>query len=157
MFAGELRLHATIPFIISTFALASLAYNIDTSPPLAFLSLLAATSIWGSNGILYSYPAAFLQGPAAATGIALINTVASLGGVIGPMLLGGLAWLCHFLLCAMGQAPQTQHAKADKTTADFDPSATEIVRASLVRCILDECTARGWLLFLLHLRTPQLA
>lgn len=85
---GELRLHATIPFVISTFALASLAYHIDTSPPLAFLSLLAATSIWGSNGILYSYPAAFLQGPAAATGIALINTIGSLGGVIGPMLLG---------------------------------------------------------------------
>ncbi|KAK9837559.1 hypothetical protein WJX74_000209 [Apatococcus lobatus] len=85
---GEVRLHATIPFVISTFALASLAYYIDTSPPLAFLSLLAATSIWGSNGILYSYPAAFLQGPAAATGIALINTIGSLGGVIGPMLLG---------------------------------------------------------------------
>lgn len=38
-----------------------------------------------------SWPAAFLSGPAAATGIALINSCGSVGGFAGPFLLGALA------------------------------------------------------------------
>ena len=39
---------------------------------------------------MYSYPATFLQGAAAATGVALINSIANVGGMIGPYLIGRL-------------------------------------------------------------------
>ena len=55
------------------------------------MSLLAATLAWAPNGIMYSYPATFLQGPAAATGVALINSIANIGGMIGPYLIGRLS------------------------------------------------------------------
>ena len=67
------------------------------SPFLAFISLLAATLAWAPNGIMYSYPATFLQGAAAATGVALINSIANIGGMIGPYLIGRLARLTALL------------------------------------------------------------
>jgi ACS family tartrate transporter-like MFS transporter len=46
---------------------------------------------------MYSYPATFLQGAAAATGVALINSIANIGGMIGPYLIGGRATLSALL------------------------------------------------------------
>ena len=89
----------TIPLAISSLALASMSHTMAHSPFLAFMSLLAATLAWAPNGIMYSYPATFLQGPAAATGVALINSIANIGGMIGPYLIGGLAWLYMARLC----------------------------------------------------------
>ena len=40
------------------------------------------------DAVMASWPATFLQGPAAATGVALINSVGSVGGMIGPALIG---------------------------------------------------------------------
>ena len=37
-----------------------------------------------------SWPASFLSGPAAATGFAVINSCGSIGGFIGPFLIGAL-------------------------------------------------------------------
>ena len=88
--AGERRWHVTIPLAISSLALASMAHTMEHSPSLAFLSLLVATLAWAPNGIMYSYPATFLQGAAAATGVALINSIANVGGMIGPYLIGQL-------------------------------------------------------------------
>lgn len=59
------------------------------------LALLVATLAWAPNGIMYSYPATFLQGAAAATGVALINSIANIGGMIGPYLIGRLLCLCR--------------------------------------------------------------
>jgi len=78
----------TIPLAISSLALASMSHTMAHSPFLAFMSLLAATLAWAPNGIMYSYPATFLQGAAAATGVALINSIANIGGMIGPYLIG---------------------------------------------------------------------
>ncbi|KAK9816765.1 hypothetical protein WJX72_004884 [[Myrmecia] bisecta] len=88
--SGERRLHTTIPFAIGSVALACLGYSMSRNPWAAFLSLLAATAIWGPAGIVSSFPATFLSGPAAATGVALINSVANLGGMVGPYLIGSL-------------------------------------------------------------------
>ncbi|KAL0050402.1 hypothetical protein WJX82_010597 [Trebouxia sp. C0006] len=85
---GERRWHVTIPLAISSLALASMSHTMAHSPFLAFMSLLAATLAWAPNGIMYSYPATFLQGAAAATGVALINSIANIGGMIGPYLIG---------------------------------------------------------------------
>lgn len=91
---GERRWHVTIPLAISSLALASMAHTMEHSPSLAFLALLVATLAWAPNGIMYSYPATFLQGAAAATGVALINSIANIGGMIGPYLIGRVLCLC---------------------------------------------------------------
>ena len=92
--AGERRWHVTVPLAISSIALASMAHTMEHRPSLAFLALLVATLAWAPNGIMYSYPATFLQGAAAATGVALINSIANIGGMIGPYLIGRLLCLC---------------------------------------------------------------
>ena len=92
--AGERRWHVTIPLAVSSLALASMAHTMEHRPSLAFLALLVATLAWAPNGIMYSYPATFLQGAAAATGVALINSIANIGGMIGPYLIGGLLCIC---------------------------------------------------------------
>jgi hypothetical protein len=38
--------------------------------------------------VLASWPATFLQGSAAATGVALINSVGSVGSLLGPVFVG---------------------------------------------------------------------
>ena len=98
--AGERRWHVTIPLAVSSLALASMAHTMEHSPSLAFLSLLVATLAWAPNGIMYSYPATFLQGAAAATGVALINSIANIGGMIGPYLIGELC--CDSLVKSCG-------------------------------------------------------
>lgn len=92
--AGEKRWHVTIPLALSSCALAAMSHTMARSPLLAFVCLLTATLAWAPNGILYSYPATFLQGPAAATGVALINSIANIGGMIGPYLIGN-SYMAH--------------------------------------------------------------
>ncbi|CAL5219790.1 g1695 [Coccomyxa viridis] len=84
---GETRLHSSVPFLLGSVALLSMAFFLDHNPSAAFVSLLGATIIWGSGGVVYSLPATFLSGPAAAVGIALVNTFGACGG-IGPVLVG---------------------------------------------------------------------
>ena len=49
---------------------------------------LAAVGVWGSFGPFWSLPASFLSGPAAAAGIALVNSIGNVGGFVGPYLIG---------------------------------------------------------------------
>ena len=56
-------------------------------PSLAAISL-AAVGIWGTFGPFWSLPASFLSGPAAAAGIALVNSIGNVGGFVGPYLVG---------------------------------------------------------------------
>lgn len=55
------------------------------------LLIFGAAGAWCIHGPLHSWPATFLQGNAAATGTALINSMGALGGFIGPSLIGFLA------------------------------------------------------------------
>ncbi|BDA42609.1 Putative tartrate transporter [Coccomyxa sp. Obi] len=87
---GERRLHSSIPFLVGAAALTTMAFFMDSDPSAAFVSLLGATIVWGPAGVVYSLPATFLQGPAAATGIALINSLANVGGMVGPTITGHL-------------------------------------------------------------------
>ena len=54
---------------------------------LAALSL-AAMGVWGTLGPFWALPTAFLTGRAAAGGVALVNSVANIGGFVGPTLMG---------------------------------------------------------------------
>lgn len=102
------------------------------SPFLAFMSLLAATLAWAPNGIMYSYPATFLQGAAAATGVALINSIANIGGMIGPYLIGRRARLSALLIsCHCGQ----------KTAVQLHGSELVRERQSLFDCVCQQIIA----------------
>jgi len=62
-----------------------------TDPVLVIVSFcVAACGIYAALAIFWTLPTAILRGTAAAGGIALINSVANLGGFFGPYLTGFL-------------------------------------------------------------------
>ncbi len=86
----ERRYHAAIPLVIGGVALVSLG---ATRSPLLSIVLwsFVAMGIYSFFGPFFSIPSNFLAGFSAASGIALINSVGSLGGFVGPSVIGGLA------------------------------------------------------------------
>jgi ACS family tartrate transporter-like MFS transporter len=84
----ERRYHAAIPAFIAGIALLSLgASSGSTFSTIALLSC-AALAIYSVYGPFYSLPSEFLTGFGAASGIALISSVANLGGFAGPYAIG---------------------------------------------------------------------
>jgi MFS transporter, ACS family, tartrate transporter len=83
----ERRFHAAIPAVLGGVAL--LFIGKVASPVVAVLLLsLMGIGIEGFFGPFWSLPSRYLTGFAAASGIALINSVGNLGGFAGPYLLG---------------------------------------------------------------------
>lgn len=93
---GELQKHVWVPMVAAGAALLGLSMVLTTQPVLAFVLLVPATLLWANEGVFMSWPRIFLQGPAAATGVALINSVGNCGGMVGPYVLGthGHAFQC---------------------------------------------------------------
>jgi MFS transporter, ACS family, tartrate transporter len=61
------------------------------NPGLSLVALsIAAMGLYSYTPPFWSMPTAFLRGPAAAAGIALINSIGNLGGFTGPYLMGWL-------------------------------------------------------------------
>jgi ACS family tartrate transporter-like MFS transporter len=61
------------------------------------LLCVGTIGINGSNPPFWPLPSAYLTGPAAAAGIALVNSVGNLGGLVGPLILGiGKKWTGGF-------------------------------------------------------------
>jgi len=87
---GERCLHAGIPFLVAGLGLmiAAPAYSLPVT--LLGMSLGLAGYGAGSYGPFWSLPCSFLRGAAAAAGIAFINSVGNLGGLVGPYLLGAV-------------------------------------------------------------------
>jgi MFS transporter, ACS family, tartrate transporter len=83
----ERRYHAAIPAIVGGVALLLLGTTHSTFLSIVLLSFGAA-GIYSFYGPFYSLPCEFLTGFSAASGIALINSVAHLGGFIGPSAVG---------------------------------------------------------------------
>ena len=85
---GERRWHVALSALAGAagFALAAL---VPTSLVLSLAALsLAAMGVWGTLGPFWALPTAFLTGRAAAGGVALVNSVANIGGFIGPTVVG---------------------------------------------------------------------
>jgi ACS family tartrate transporter-like MFS transporter len=60
--------------------------------PLAFVGItLSAVGVLSAVPVFYTFPAAFLKGPAAAGGLALVNATGNIGGFVGPILVGWVA------------------------------------------------------------------
>ncbi len=84
---GERRWHVAVPAALGALAMAGSA--LVDSPVLA-LGLLscAAIGIWSALGPSWALPMSVLTGPAAAAGLALINSIGNIGGFVGPSLVG---------------------------------------------------------------------
>jgi sugar phosphate permease len=86
----ERRFHAAIPAIAAGIALASLGATHSVYATILILSV-AALGIYSVYGPFYSLPGDFLTGFAAASGIALVSSLANLGGFAGPYATGWIS------------------------------------------------------------------
>ncbi len=87
---GERRWHATVCSMMVMVGMLLLAFfGSNTVVSLLALALVAGGGIaW--LAIYWSFPISFLSGAAAAGGIAMINSIANLGGYFGPDLIGSI-------------------------------------------------------------------
>lgn len=85
--SGERFYHVAVPSLVAVAGFVASAWI--TSPVPALIALtVAAVGDLGSRGPFWALPSRFLTGSAAAGAIALINTVGSLGGFVGPYAVG---------------------------------------------------------------------
>ncbi len=79
---GERKLHVAVPL-----AFGAVAFTLS---PVAAIAALAVGLFFllGAHPVFWTMPAALLSGPAAAAGIALVNSIGNLGGFVGPYLVG---------------------------------------------------------------------
>lgn len=119
---GERFLHIAIPSAIGALGFIASAYFVSPLPGMIALTVAAVGDL-GTRGPFWALPTRFLAGSAAAAGIALINTMASLGGFVGPSAVGlvreltgsfagGLVFLAVLLLFAAGAALALRRARA---------------------------------------------
>lgn len=84
---GERKWH-----LVSSAVLAAVGYacaGLAPSPTLSFIAIcFAALGIWSMFGIIWAYCGDLLGGAAAASGLALVNSIGTLGGFVGPFLIG---------------------------------------------------------------------
>jgi ACS family tartrate transporter-like MFS transporter len=85
--SGERFKHIAVPSVVAAAGFSASAFL--TTPVPAMIALtVAAVGDLGTRGPFWSLPTRFLAGSAAAGGIALINTLGSLGGFVGPYAVG---------------------------------------------------------------------
>ena len=85
--SGERYLHVALP--LSLMAVGFVGSVLVTSPTFSLVALaLVPIGIGAAYGPFYAIPSALLTGRAAAAGIALIASLANVGGFIGPMFIG---------------------------------------------------------------------
>ena len=121
---GERRWHVAWSAFLASAGWLTLA--LATSPWIFVVGL--AVTLTGMKSMLptfWTLPASFLRGTAAAGGIALINSVANLGGFLGPILLGNV-----------------KEATGDFTIGLAVMSATLCVGGLLVLCVRAEPQAK---------------
>jgi MFS transporter, ACS family, tartrate transporter len=86
----ERRWHAAVPAMVGGIACLSFAAFHSLFASIALLSLLAV-GIYGASGPFWTLPGQFLSGFSAASGIALVSSIANLGGFAGPYAVGLIA------------------------------------------------------------------
>lgn len=120
--AGERIWHVAFAWLFAAagFAVASLTQN----NALLFLGLLfGLVGVLSAFGPFYSLPSSFLSGAAAAAGIALVNSIANLGGFLGPVLMGILK------------------ERTGGYAAGFGVLAVGLILAALMVVVLDRATS----------------
>jgi ACS family tartrate transporter-like MFS transporter len=91
---GERRWHLFAGAALAAIGYAAAAFA--PGPAYAFIAIcLAAIGIWSTFGLLWAYAGDLVAGPAAATGFAIINSIGSAGGFVGPFLIGWVRGHTH--------------------------------------------------------------
>jgi D-galactonate transporter len=85
----ERRFHLAFPLFVASAGIAAAAGLTDPTMKMMALSV-AGFGIFGGLPVFWTFPTAFLSGPAAAGGIALINSIGNLAGFAGPYVMGRL-------------------------------------------------------------------
>ena len=83
----ERRFHLAFPLFVASAGIAASTALSDPAMKMAALSI-AGFGIFSCLPVFWTYPTAFLCGPAAAGGIALINSIGNLAGFAGPFAVG---------------------------------------------------------------------
>lgn len=84
---GERRWHVAVPCAVGAVAMFGAAI-VDAPIPGLMLLSCTAIGIWSALGPCWALPMSVLSGPAAAAGLALINSIGNVGGFVGPSLVG---------------------------------------------------------------------
>jgi ACS family tartrate transporter-like MFS transporter len=123
--SGERIFHIAVPALVAAIGFTASAFVASPIPGMIALTIAAIGDL-GSRGPFWALPGRFLTSSASAGGIALINTVGSLGGFVGPYAVGlvkdatggftgGLLFLAVLLL---GSAMLTLRLRSAPVLAD---------------------------------------
>ncbi len=85
--SGERFYHIAVPSLVAVLGFVASAWLTTPIPAMIALTVAAVGDL-GSRGPFWALPGKFLTGSAAAGAIALINTVGSVGGFVGPYAVG---------------------------------------------------------------------
>lgn len=84
---GERTWHVVVPCLVAALGLTLAGLSTSALAVVAAL-VLVNVGISAAKPPLWSMPTLFLSGPAAAAGIATINSIGNLGGFVGPSMIG---------------------------------------------------------------------
>jgi len=86
---GDRKWHLAVAALVGSSGLAGAA--MAPAPIFAYVGLCVATvGIWSTFGVFWAIPGDYLSGTAAAGAFALVNSFGTLGGFVGPFLVGFL-------------------------------------------------------------------
>ncbi|MBT2250283.1 MFS transporter [Arthrobacter sp. BHU FT2] len=86
----ERRWHVGIPLIAAGVGLALMPFAVNNLLLSIVLLTVITVAVYATYGPFWSLPSLFLTGQSAAVGLAAINSLANLGGFIGPFAFGAL-------------------------------------------------------------------
>lgn len=86
---NERRYHVAVCLVVSAIGMVGSLYAAQVNVVLGLLIYaVALAGAYGAYSPFWAIPPAYLSGPAAAAGIAFINSVGNLGGFMGPYVMG---------------------------------------------------------------------
>ncbi|MFJ3214053.1 MFS transporter [Streptomyces flaveolus] len=86
----ERRWHVALPLFTAAAGLCAMALVQDSLVLSLLLLTVITVAVYATYGPFWSLPSLFMTGPAAAVGMASINSIANLGGFVGPYGFGAL-------------------------------------------------------------------
>ncbi len=115
---NERRGHLAVAALVAAFGWTLTAWN--PSPLIALAGLcIAQTGMMSMLPVFWTVPTAFLTGAAAAGGIAMINSVANIGGFLGASILGEFGLWSMVAVLLVG-AVLSMSIRVDRQEADVD-------------------------------------
>ncbi len=86
---GERKMHTAIALAVAAVGIGGSTFFADPTMKVLLLSI-GAMGVYGYLPVFWTLPTAFLSGPAAAGGIAIVNAIGNLSGYFGPAATGKL-------------------------------------------------------------------